>query len=50
MKKKRYNVKLFAFMMIFSSLSIITKGNTRVDELVCEYYTNPICIDVQKQS
>ncbi|NLB92378.1 MAG: family 78 glycoside hydrolase catalytic domain, partial [Bacteroidales bacterium] len=48
MKKKRYNVKLFAFMMIFSSLSIITKGNTRVDELVCEYHTNPIGIDVQK--
>lgn len=48
MKKKRYNVKLFAFMMILSSLSIITKGNTRVDELVCEYHTNPIGIDVQK--
>lgn len=48
MKKKRYNVKLFAFMMIFSSLSIITKGNTRVDELVCEYHTNPIGIDVHK--
>lgn len=48
MKKRNYTVKLLAIVMIFSSMSFTTKGNPRVDELVCEYHANPIGIDVQK--
>ncbi len=45
---KNFNLKLFAFAMLFSSLGFIAKGNTWIDGLVCEYFTNPIGIDVQK--
>lgn len=45
---KNFYLKLFAFAMLFSSLGFIAKGNTWIDGLVCEYFTNPIGIDVQK--
>ena len=45
---RNFNLKLFAFAMLFSSLGFIAKGNTWIDGLVCEYFTNPIGIGVQK--
>ncbi|SHF32930.1 alpha-L-rhamnosidase [Mariniphaga anaerophila] len=40
--------KLLAAVFIMSSMGVSAAEITRVTELVCEYHTNPIGIDVQK--
>ena len=41
-------VKCLIIGLILSSLGFSVAGNTWIDELVCEYHTNPVGIDVQK--
>jgi alpha-L-rhamnosidase len=48
MKLKKLWVKLFTISMLISSFYITAGAQTLVNELVCEYHTNPIGIDVQK--
>jgi alpha-L-rhamnosidase len=48
MKLKKIWVKFFAITMLISSIYITASAQTLVNELVCEYHTNPIGIDVQK--
>lgn len=48
MKLKKLWVKLFAISMLISSFYITAGAQTLVNELVCEYHTNPIGIDVLK--
>lgn len=48
MKRIIHWIKSLAFGLILSSLGFSVSGNTWVDELVCEYHTNPVGIDVQK--
>jgi alpha-L-rhamnosidase len=48
MKLKKLWVKLFTISMLISSFYITAGAQTLVNELVCEYHTNPIGIDVLK--
>jgi alpha-L-rhamnosidase len=48
MRRIIHRVKFFAIGFIISSLSFSALGNTWINELVCEYHTNPVGIDVQK--
>jgi alpha-L-rhamnosidase len=48
MKLKKIWVKFFAITMLISSFYITAGAQILVNELVCEYHTNPIGIDVQK--
>jgi len=48
MKLKKIRVKFFAITMLISSIYITAGAQTLVNELVCEYHTNPVGIDVQK--
>ncbi len=41
-------VKSLTVGLILSSLGFSVAGNTWIQELVCEYHTNPVGIDVQK--
>ncbi len=47
MKRIIHWVKRLAFGLILSSLGFSVSANTWIDELVCEYHTNPVGIDVQ---
>lgn len=48
MKLKKIGVKMFAISMFISSFHITVGAQTLLNEMVCEYHTNPIGIDVQK--
>jgi alpha-L-rhamnosidase len=48
MKRNQIWVKLFAIVLLFSSMSVFGAKNTSVADLVCEYHINPIGIDIQK--
>ena len=48
MKLKKFWVRFFAITMLISSIFITAGAQTLVNELVCEYHTNPVGIDVQK--
>ena len=47
MKRIIHWVKLFTAVFLFSSLTVSAAGSTSVEELICEYHTNPVGIDVQ---
>jgi alpha-L-rhamnosidase len=48
MKRIIHWVKSLTFGLVISSLGFSVSGNTWIQELVCEYHTNPVGIDVQK--
>ncbi len=48
MKQTVFLTKLFIFLMLISGSSAFAAPKTEVKELVCEYNTNPMGIDVQK--
>ena len=48
MKRIIHWVKRLTVGLILSSLGFSVSGNTWINELVCEYHTNPVGIDVQK--
>ena len=47
MKRNQIWVKLFTIVLLFSSFTVVG-ADTEVKELICEYQTNPVGIDVQK--
>jgi alpha-L-rhamnosidase len=47
MKRIIHWVKLLTVVFLFSSLTVSAAGSTSVEELTCEYHTNPVGIDVQ---
>ena len=47
MKLKNYWVKLLTIALLFSSFTGLGKG-TEIKDLVCEYHTNPVGIDIMK--
>ncbi len=48
MKRIIHWVKCLTVGLVISSLGFSVSGNTWINELVCEYHTNPVGIDVQK--
>jgi len=48
MKLKKFWVKFFAITMLISSFYFTGNAQTLVNELICEYHTNPVGIDVLK--
>ncbi|MDP2335965.1 MAG: glycoside hydrolase family 78 protein [Bacteroidota bacterium] len=48
MKQNIRLTNLFVFVLIFSSINVFAGTKTSVKELICEYHTNPIGIDIQK--
>src|SRR5690606_12330380 len=48
MKRIIHWVKCLTVGLVISSLGFSASGNTWINELVCEYHTNPVGIDVQK--
>jgi alpha-L-rhamnosidase len=40
--------QLTLVLLVISSVGIFAAEKTTVKELICEYHTNPLCIDVQK--
>ena len=48
MKQMVKRAKLFLILLVISSLNAISAEKTTVKDLICEYHTNPIGIDVQK--
>lgn len=41
-------VKLFVIILVISSINTFAASKTAVKELICEYHTNPLGIDIQK--
>ena len=48
MKQNQFWVKLFTIALLISSFAAFGAKNTNVTDLVCEYHTNPIGIDILK--
>ncbi|MDP2338057.1 MAG: hypothetical protein Q8N05_16750, partial [Bacteroidota bacterium] len=48
MKQNIRLTNLFVFVLIFSSINVFAGTKTSVNELICEYHTNPIGMDIQK--
>jgi len=48
MKQSVFLMKLFIFLLLISGFSTFSAPKTEVKELICEYHTNPLGIDVQK--
>lgn len=48
MKQNQIWVKLFTIALLISSFAAFGAKNTNVTDLVCEYHTNPIGIDILK--
>jgi len=48
MKKPIHLMKLFLFIFLLGCLSAVAGVKPEVKELICEYHTNPLGIDVQK--
>jgi alpha-L-rhamnosidase len=48
MKQTAFLTKLFVFLLLISGSSALAAPKTEVKELICEYHTNPLGIDVQK--
>lgn len=48
MKRIIHWAKSLTLGLVLSSLGFSVTGNTSIQELVCEYHTNPVGIDVQK--
>lgn len=48
MKQNQNWVKLFTIVLLISSFTAFGAKNTSVTDLVCEYHTNPIGIDILK--
>jgi alpha-L-rhamnosidase len=48
MKRIIHWVKLLTVVFLFSSLTVSAAEEILVEELVCEYHTNPVGIDVEK--
>lgn len=48
MKQSAFLTKLFVFLLLISGLSTFAAVKTEVKELICEYHTNPLGIDVLK--
>jgi len=48
MKQTIQFMQLFAIFLFFSSANIFAAAKTEVNELICEYHTNPIGMDIQK--
>jgi alpha-L-rhamnosidase len=47
MKRIVFLAKIFAVVIMMGSLAVSAAANTGVKDLVCEYHTNPLGIDVQ---
>ncbi len=47
MKQTKRLMRLFSLVALFSFFSICVNAKTQVSNLICEYHTNPIGIDVQ---
>ncbi|MBA4411429.1 MAG: alpha-L-rhamnosidase [Odoribacter sp.] len=48
MKQTAFLTKLLVFLLLISGASAFAAVKTEVKELICEYHTNPLGIDVQK--
>jgi alpha-L-rhamnosidase len=48
MNQFKHLTKLFVVVFLFCSLNVLAKSKNEIRDLVCEYHTNPIGIDVQK--
>jgi len=48
MKHTAFLTKLFIFLLLISGSGTFAAVKTEVKELICEYHTNPLGIDVQK--
>ena len=48
MKHTAFLTKLFVFLLLISGSSTFAAVKTEVKELICEYHTNPVGIDIQK--
>ncbi len=48
MKQNQIWVKLFTIVLLISSFTVFGAKNTSVTDLVCEYHTNPVGIDILK--
>jgi len=48
MKQKAFLTKLFIFLLLISGSRAFSAPKIEVKELICEYHTNPLGIDVQK--
>ena len=47
MKQLKQITQLFALIVILSGFTLVISANTQVTNLICEYHTNPIGIDVK---
>ncbi len=48
MKRNQIWVKLFTIVLLISSFTAFSAKNTTVTDLICEYHTNPLGIDILK--
>ncbi|MBK6282529.1 MAG: hypothetical protein IPF54_07560 [Draconibacterium sp.] len=48
MKRNQIWVNLFTIVLMYSSFAVFGAKTTTVIDLVCEYHTNPVGIDIMK--